>query len=115
MTFQNISRVFICFLFVLAKVTSWTIDLPEVRKQFFTEHDKIKKYTKNEYKHYINDGQEFYSNIQGNSKHNSDEVKLNMQYDDQYANTFRHQEYMEKKASICICLIIGTIPPGIKY
>lgn len=92
----------IIFALTLAEVTSWTIDLPEVRKYIFEKNDReVEKEKKNGefiYKKDQTDIPLYYNNVEGNSKHNT------KYYDDVYENTayarqYGYESYMEKKVS----------------
>lgn len=106
MTFRKNAFVnFVILTVAFTQVASWTIDLPEVRKFLFEKNEKYKKYSKNEYEDYMNSDQKFYSNIEGNSKHNSEDYKHehHPHENDKYADEYGyHTSYMEKKVSIYI-------------
>ena len=104
MTFQKNAFVikFVILTVAFTEVASWTIDLPEVRKFLFEKNEKYKIYNKNEYEDYLNSDQKFYSNIEGNSKHHSEDYKHDHhQETEKYADEYGyHTSYMEKKVSI---------------
>ncbi|KAJ8705808.1 hypothetical protein PYW08_012854 [Mythimna loreyi] len=91
---------FLILMVAFKEVATWTIDLPEVRKFLFEKNEKYKKYNKNEYEEYLDSDKKFYSNIEGNSKHNSEDYKHehHPHEEDKYADEYgHHTSYMEKK------------------
>lgn len=104
MTFKkNAFMNFIILTVAFNEVATWTIDLPEVRKFLFEKNEMYKKYNKNQQEDYLDSDQRFYSNIEGNSKHHSEDYKHehysheNEKYADEHDY---HKSYMEKKVSI---------------
>ncbi|XP_031766385.1 uncharacterized protein LOC116413149 [Galleria mellonella] len=106
MTFKNVAISGILFMVAVNGVTSWTIDLPEVRKYFFTKHDR----DNNDVRH-IDENRVLYDNIKGNSLHNSENHYYVNSFDnseysgsnelksptDKYAKDYKYRGYMEKK------------------
>ncbi|XP_072941382.1 uncharacterized protein [Epargyreus clarus] len=90
------------FALILTEVTTWTIDLPEVRK-FFFERNEYKNGDKN--KIYFNRPSSLvnYDNTEGNSLHNTPRLYegVNGGYDPNghYANEYGYHTYMEKKVN----------------
>ncbi|XP_063898872.1 uncharacterized protein LOC126056147 [Helicoverpa armigera] len=97
MTFRNAFAIFI-LTYAFAEVSSWTIDLPEVRKFLFEKHEHSKKYHGHEKVDYSPQDRKFYSNIEGNSKHHEEDRKHHHHHNDHsYENEYGHHSYMEKK------------------
>ncbi|XP_059045024.1 uncharacterized protein LOC131840847 [Achroia grisella] len=109
MTFKYVAICAIFFLGACSEVASWTIDLPEVRKYFFSKYNQ-----ENLEKSIIdrrNENSEFYDNIDGNSMDNSEKHNYVNNYGhfeipghnelnpptDNYADDYKYQGYMEKK------------------
>lgn len=86
--------IFITFLFTEA--LTWTIDLPEIRKDLFEKNERIKANVK---KYRVEDFSRndvyYYDNKDGNSLHHAESEKDTPQY----AGEYGYQPYMEKKVS----------------
>ncbi|XP_053623295.1 uncharacterized protein LOC128682553 [Plodia interpunctella] len=91
--------VSLAILTVACQVSSWTIDLPDARKLFFTQN-------KDENAIQSDNGTKSYNNIEPNSFHNAEDYyydkyvtdNQNIDFDSRgYAEGFKHEGYMEKK------------------
>lgn len=89
----SLKNSFLLFSMFILPATTWTIDLPEIRKHVFEKNANSEKAEKNNVE--IKD-RYFYSNKEGNSMHNAKHYE-DVYENSPYAQEYGYQTYMEKK------------------
>ncbi|KAG6453757.1 hypothetical protein O3G_MSEX008308 [Manduca sexta] len=79
-------QVFVYIAVFMPIVIAWTIDLPEIRRHLFKNNEE----TRND--NFGVQGEFFYDNVEGNSKHNSKEYKM-------YANNLEYQHDVQQRVA----------------